>query len=201
MASKYYAVRKGRSPGIYRSWAECQKEVHGYPNAEFKSFKTLEDAEAYIAGGALRASADEGLVAYVDGSFAKLNNLCAYGLVMLRDGKILFKEKRAFRDPELASMHNVAGEIAGAQRAIEWAIGEGEKTLTIAYDYAGIEKWCCGDWKANKPGTQAYQDFCKQAQENLEIRFLKVKGHSGDTYNDMADALAAEAIKEELGEV
>ena len=28
----------------------------------------------------------------------------------------------------------------------------------------------------------------------MQIRFVKVKGHSGDTYNDMADRLAKEAL-------
>ena len=34
--NKYYAVRKGRIPGIYRTWSECQKQVTGYPGAVFK---------------------------------------------------------------------------------------------------------------------------------------------------------------------
>ena len=38
--NKYYAVRKGRIPGIYRTWSECQKQVTGYPGAVFKGFVT-----------------------------------------------------------------------------------------------------------------------------------------------------------------
>lgn len=31
-ASKgYYAVAKGRAPGIYATWAECEAQVKGYP--------------------------------------------------------------------------------------------------------------------------------------------------------------------------
>ena len=32
-ASLYYAVRKGRVPGIYRSWDDCKSQVDGYPHA------------------------------------------------------------------------------------------------------------------------------------------------------------------------
>lgn len=195
MTSKYYAVRQGRSPGIYRSWPDCQKEVHGYPNAEYKSFKVYEDALAYLERDLGRVDSAQGLIAYVDGSFEQATGLCSYGLVMLRDGEELFRESDAFHDPDLAAMHNVAGELAGAQRAMAWALEEGEDRLTIAYDYAGIEKWCSGDWQANKAGTRAYRDFCQDAKTRLDLRFLKVKGHSGNTYNDMADALAAEAIR------
>lgn len=48
MVKKYYAVKKGRRPGIYKTWAECQKEVSGYPNAKFKGFLTLEGANEWL---------------------------------------------------------------------------------------------------------------------------------------------------------
>ena len=50
MASKkkFYAVRKGVVPGIYESWDDCQKQVLGFEGAEFKGFKTREEAERYI---------------------------------------------------------------------------------------------------------------------------------------------------------
>lgn len=47
MASKYYAVRKGRNVGVYTTWNECQDQVSGYKGAEFKSFKTKEEAESF----------------------------------------------------------------------------------------------------------------------------------------------------------
>ena len=46
----YYAVKIGKNPGIYSSWAECEKQVKAYPNAKFKKWKTREEAEAYING-------------------------------------------------------------------------------------------------------------------------------------------------------
>ena len=44
---KYYAVRKGRSVGIYTSWEECERQTKGYAS-EFKRFDTLEEAKAYL---------------------------------------------------------------------------------------------------------------------------------------------------------
>ena len=43
----YYAVRKGRTRGIFQSWEECRPKVEGIAN-EFKGFKTLSDAQAYL---------------------------------------------------------------------------------------------------------------------------------------------------------
>lgn len=36
----YYAVAKGRKVGVFRSWIECEAQVHGFPSAAFKKFKT-----------------------------------------------------------------------------------------------------------------------------------------------------------------
>ena len=48
MAAKFYAVRKGKKPGIYMSWDICKQQTDGFPGAEFKSFPTREAAEEYI---------------------------------------------------------------------------------------------------------------------------------------------------------
>ena len=41
---KYYAVQKGRIPGIYTSWPECEKQVKGFTGAVYKSFNNEIDA-------------------------------------------------------------------------------------------------------------------------------------------------------------
>ena len=45
---KFYAVPKGRKPGIYRTWPETQAQVHGFPKAKFKGFKTMEEANEFF---------------------------------------------------------------------------------------------------------------------------------------------------------
>jgi ribonuclease HI len=47
---KYYVVWKGRKPGIYTSWADCEAQVKGYPGAEYKSFENRAAAEAAFRG-------------------------------------------------------------------------------------------------------------------------------------------------------
>lgn len=47
---KFYAVRVGKDPGIYHSWAECLDQVRGFPKAMFKSFTSLTEAQHYVAG-------------------------------------------------------------------------------------------------------------------------------------------------------
>jgi len=43
--SKYYVVWVGQNPGIYDTWSKCQEQIVGFPNAKYKSFKSLDEAE------------------------------------------------------------------------------------------------------------------------------------------------------------
>ncbi len=47
---KFYAVKRGRKTGIFTTWEETENQVKGYPGAKHKSFKTREEAEAYLGG-------------------------------------------------------------------------------------------------------------------------------------------------------
>ncbi|NWS76451.1 RNH1 Ribonuclease, partial [Crotophaga sulcirostris] len=49
--SMFYAVRKGRQAGVYRTWAECQEQVNKFPSASFKKFATEKDAWAFVRAG------------------------------------------------------------------------------------------------------------------------------------------------------
>ena len=44
--TKFYAVRNGKKCGIFSTWDECRKQIHGYSGAEYKSFPTKEEALA-----------------------------------------------------------------------------------------------------------------------------------------------------------
>ena len=202
MATKYYAVRAGRSTGVFLTWAECQKQVTGFPGAVFKSFTTIEEAENFVKGivtqieesGEQILKAEPGaLVAYVDGSYNVANNQFSYGIVLL-DGEQELKFQQFFIDEELASMRNVAGEIKGAEAAMRYAVEQGFHKLYIYHDYEGIAKWCQGEWKTNKEGTKAYKAYFDSIRDKLQVVFVKVAAHTGDKYNEMADKLAKEAL-------
>ena len=97
-------------------------------------------------------------------------------------------------DEELAQMRNVAGEILGSQLAMELAVKRGIRKIKIYHDYQGIASWCLGEWKTKKEGTKAYKKYYDSVQDIFQVTFVKVKGHSGDHYNDMADELAKSVI-------
>ena len=210
MAKKYYAVAKGRVAGIYLSWAECKKQIDHFSGAVYKSFLTEEEAKEFIelaSGGketiekketdniakAQQVSTKDHLVAYVDGSYEHSQRKYAYGCVLVFQDDVVTLNGSG-EDQDYVSMRNVAGEILGSEQAINWAIEHGFSQVTIFYDYEGIEKWANGIWKANKPGTQRYQQFVKEKREKITISFQKVAAHTGVLYNEMADQLAKQAL-------
>lgn len=49
--ANYYAVKEGKTPGIYETWGECEKQIKGYSNAVYKKFKTKKEALEFIEDG------------------------------------------------------------------------------------------------------------------------------------------------------
>jgi ribonuclease HI len=41
---KYYVVWKGHKEGVFESWEECQEQIKGHPQAQYKSFTSKTEA-------------------------------------------------------------------------------------------------------------------------------------------------------------
>lgn len=218
---KFYGVKVGKMPGVYQTWEDCKSQVDGFSGAVYKSFPTLAEAEEFAgvhhvngAAGSVETEFPDcgatepvqqpgetteleftpgGAVAYVDGSYNTATGEYSCGVVFLYEGKEIHIAQKG-TSSELASMRNVAGEILGAELAMRKAVEMGISSLSIYHDYQGIASWCLGEWKANKEGTRAYKEYFDLISQDLRIQFVKVKGHSGDKYNDLADELAKSVI-------
>ena len=193
---KFYAVKKGRKTGIFHSWSECSDAVQGFSGAQYKSFLSEAEALAYLNDEnktKVPLKSKNTAIAYVDGSFNETTGEYGSGVVVFFDNNIHELSQKG-NSPELAEMRNVGGEIIGAVMAIKKAVSLGAKNIAIYYDYAGIEEWAVGNWKANKTGTKKYKAFIDSARPKINISFEKVKAHTGNTYNERADILAKNAV-------
>lgn len=161
---KFYAVKKGRKPGIYETWEETESQVKGFSDAEYKSFKTIGEADEYMKNASeapigevlatseeannliekqIKELDDDSVLAFVDGSFSDKTSdqrpKYSYGVILFTKNS----ENRLYRsfvDPEGLESRNVSGELAGAKAAITWSLEQKKSKITIFYDYEGIEK-------------------------------------------------------------
>ena len=111
MAKKYYAVKKGRVPGIYDTWDECKAQTAGFSGPVFKSFNSLTEAEDFMK----EANKDfdgtlPDIYAFVDGSFNAKTGVYGYGGFLSVNG-VRHEIIGHGSNPRLASMRNIAGEI------------------------------------------------------------------------------------------
>lgn len=189
---KYYAVRYQDEKQIFTSWEDCKAYIDGKKGFSQKSFLSLEEAQLFLENKEL----SQALVlptAYIDGSYDSTTGCYSFGGVLLAKGKeYTFKKK--YEADSFSTARNVAGEIKGAGFIIQYAIKLGIKELNIMYDYEGIEKWFTGTWKANSEIAKSYVAFKNKIQDKIKINFVKIKSHSNNKYNDMADELAKEAL-------
>ncbi len=194
MAKKYYAVKSGKNIGIFSTWDECKKQVHGFPGALYKSFPSLIEAEQYLKSNEARTVKQEDTVSghhiYVDGSY--LNKQYSWGFAVYLDDTLIHTDKGIGENLAAAALHNVAGELEAVIKAVEWAKNNRIDYIVIHHDYIGISEWAEGRWKTNNDITKQYAAL--MANELDWIRFKKVSGHTGIEGNELADKLAKSAL-------
>lgn len=216
---KYYAVKVGREPGIYTSWPECQKQITSYPDAEYKSFTTLESASLYlnnvspdkIKDNALKKWNSEGhLYIFCDGSYMASTNIYAYAYIIPQ-----FKYQHFKRNIEFAPTNN-RNELLAIRDGLEYiysiretdSINKLRKIVIISdseYSVKSItvysKKWF--DKNLNIiDDTKKNLDIIKNILEmignmDIKIEFIHTKAHTGNMdaislFNADVDKLAAQ---------
>lgn len=206
---KFYGVKVGRLPGVYKTWAECQKQVIGYQGALFKSFPTEAEANDYVAGTsptlpkASQNSSNQEVNKpggkhydiYVDGSYDNNKKQYSWGFAVYNGPDLIHTASGLGKDADAVAIRNVAGELEATIEAVKWSEKQDIDTITIHHDYIGISEWATGKWKTNNTITQNYAYFIKNYLS--WVRFNKVAGHTGIEGNELADKLAGAELKRE----
>lgn len=135
------------------------------------------------------------IIAYVDGSFDKDKKLCGSGALFLNN--INDDKPRItidFVTEDKYNMWNIQGEYEACIKAIEIAIDKGCSEIQIYHDYQGISSWAERKWKVKNDYTKEYVRRFDELSKKIKVRFIKVKGHSKDKWNDEADKLARRSL-------
>lgn len=123
---------------------------------------------------------------YVDGSYS--GGVTGYGAVILKDGQVVAELSGAVDAAEVNGTYQVAGELAAVRESLKWCRSHSVAEASIYFDYLGIEKWATGRWRAGQRLTQEYARFVRDC--GVEIHWHKVTAHTGNRWNERADALA-----------
>ena len=206
MANKIYAVRKGRVVGLFEDWDSCRNSIEGYSGAEYKSFKSAEDANDYLSGKEFASNKktyepvkiptvldNDECTIYTDGSFSE-NGIVSFGIVI--DS---FQGRRSFYGKvdciRYASMRNILGEICGMMVGLALATDMGFRKYNVVYDYDALYKWVTGEFSANGELQSKYAVYVNKLRNmsDKEFNFIWCKGHNGCEGNCLADKLAVKA--------
>ncbi|CAG8818971.1 19360_t:CDS:2, partial [Racocetra persica] len=191
----YYAVRKGRKPGIYLTWDECKAQVNKFRNAMYKKFPTRIEAQKFIEG-----KREVSVILNDNGS--SFNN----GTTKAQAGIGVFWKDN---DPNNLSERllgseqtNNRAEIYTVIRALE-ACKNKTKPLEIMTDSKyviniiedWVEKWEKNGYMSYKNTPVKNQDLIKRLKKLIDnrigtVQLVHVRGHWGNYGNEQADKLA-----------
>ena len=181
---KYYAVRKGRKEGIFRTLDECPKYVNGYEKAEFKSFKTEEEAKQFMQGvdpTYKQYEDSEVPIFIVEGFYNKDLDNISYGMV------VIFPKGRELKFAKLVSntghskTKETIGELFGIIDAIRLADAKNLTSIVIKHRLQGMERWFTGDKKIKNGEPELYRNFFNSYKGKIEVKFERsIRNHMID---------------------
>ena len=142
---------------------------------------------------------DFGAIAYVDASYSdtgRFGSIGIIGIVMLtRSDVIQYSEiPENLEDCALTSTNH---ELLAAAKAIQMAKERHIKNLIIKHDNNSIAEVAKSHSVTKTSMEEWYKQLVMKHREKMSITFKKVKGHSKEYFNELADTLANKALKAE----
>ncbi|MBW9145367.1 ribonuclease H family protein [Clostridium sp. CM027] len=210
MGKKVYAIKEGFNFStnkkivnkIVGTWAECLKYVKGVKGAKYKSFEDINEAKKFLSGvGDVLKKIDNNypencLHIYVDGSYNSATEEYSYGMVATRNDVVIHIESGAGKSDTAKNIRQIAGELEGALKGMQYAQNKGEKKVVIFHDYVGICYHATGFWDRKEESSKKYYEKMQELMSSgIEVIFVKVDSHTGDLFNELVD----EKCKERLG--
>jgi ribonuclease HI len=143
---KYYVVWKGVTPGIYETWRECEEMVKNYPDARFKAFKSLDEAEtAFHSGSSIppkRSLRKSGISSQIKKDAIAVDAACEGnpGLMEYQGVNIHSGEKIFYKGPFEQGTNNV-GEFLAIVHALAYLSKLNKPDTTIYSDSITAISW------------------------------------------------------------
>lgn len=203
----YYAVRKGKVPGVYVSWDEAKKQIEGFRGAKYKKFNTAKEAHAFMKDEQPELKqqtiesffkpegdpqeSDKSLIVFTDGSCTangRRGAKAGYAVVWPYHREYDYGSPL---DPSEMQTNN-RGEYTALIHALRQAdeLDPTKKKTLIVYTDSQLlinsvsvwmSNWKRNDWKKSDGETVANLDLLKildAASAERSIAFRHVKAHT-----------------------
>ena len=223
---KYYAVVRGRRPGIYRQWfgaGGAEAQVKGFPKARYKGFGSYEEARRFMeapvsdppaapsgrgkhrkrpaAGTPPTAPpADGSFLIYTDGGAIHNPGPGGYGVVTVSGGE------RTETSGGYRRTTNNRMELTACIRALEdlpprstVALYTDSKYVVNGITKGWAERWRENGWMRTKTEPAVNPDLWGRLLDlcaEHRVSFNWVKGHAGHPENERCDELATTAARQ-----
>ena len=217
---KFYAVAKGKAPGIYTEWFGkngAQRQVIGFPGAVYKGFPSRQEAEGFLEHRAddkakvdvvatdktHNASEMDKIIIYTDGGCINNPGPGGYGAVILENGnrKELSGGYRLTTNNRMELMACIMA-LKSLEIPSKALLHSDSKYVVDGISKGWARKWSANGWMRNKKEAAINPDLWEELLELCEkhdVGFKWVKGHAGVPENERCDELATQsALQNEL---
>ena len=210
---KFYAIARGRVPGIYDNWPLAHAQVMGFPGARYKGFASRSEAEVWLKeapapGGPGRPKTVKGrpapvvapprpgtVLVYSDGGARFNPGPGGYGVIIIADGcqRELAGGYRHTTNNRMELMGCIVAldSLAGCDKPIvvhtdsQYVVNGISKGWALSWRKRG---WLKGD---RQPALNAdLWGRLLDLLEGREVTFQWVRGHVGHPENERCDELA-----------
>ena len=203
----YYAVYKGKNPGVYTTWKECKYQVDGISGCKYRKFNNMEGAINYVKNGIditdffkiknnIQDESNESEeeeeeekqieFVYTDGSCISNGKINAKGGIGVYFGK---------NDPRNISMKlvnkptNNKAELTAIKMALEvlqnsknkiYLYTDSNYSIKIFTNY--IKNWKKNGWKTWKKQPVSNKDLIIEIDNlllNMDVNFVHIASHTG----------------------
>ena len=139
---------------------------------------------------------------YTDGACSGNPGPGGWAAVILDQHSEVVEELSGFQPNTTNNRMEVSAAIFGLGRVLELdpkpeiSLYSDSNYLIQAYTEGWMKNWLRTDWKK---GTVKNQDLWQELNsllQNVQVNWVKVKGHSDNVYNNRCDHLAVQAIKD-----
>jgi ribonuclease HI len=215
---RFYAVVRGKRPGIYRTWdgpAGAQAQVKGFPGALFKGFTTLSEAQHFLATASTpdhrpppegrttpkparpTPSTRGDIQVYTDGGCINNPGPGGWAAVVL-DGGNRMEMSGGYRLTTNNRMELQAciQALRSIRKKVKIDVVTDSQYVANAVQKGWALRWRSRNWMRDRMHRAENSDLWAELLELLDHRdvtFHWVRGHAGNQENERCDELARRA--------